>query len=56
MAFRRNVSPLTLVPSSPKDFVDWLDLAIEAKQNFDTSGTILPTSYKTINTSTRKCT
>jgi len=46
MAFRRNVSPLYLVPSSLKDFVDCLDLTMEAQQNLDTSETIWPTSYK----------
>jgi len=46
MAFRRKVSPLSLVPSSLKDFVDWLDLAMEAQQNLDISETIWPTSYK----------
>lgn len=46
MAFRRNVLPLSLVPSSPKDFVDWLDLTMEAQQNFDTSETIWPAFYK----------
>jgi len=29
-----------------KDFVDWLDLKMEAKQFFDTSETIWPTCYK----------
>jgi len=46
MAFRRNISPLSLVPSSPKDFVDRLDQAMEAQQNLDTTETIWPTSYK----------
>jgi hypothetical protein len=46
MAFRRNISPLFLVPSSLKDFVDCLDLTMEAQQNLDTSETTWPTSYK----------
>jgi hypothetical protein len=46
VAFRRNVSPLSLVPSSPKDFAGWLDLTMEAQRNLDTSETIWPTSYK----------
>jgi hypothetical protein len=29
-----------------KDFVDWLDLKLKAKQFFDTSESILPTFYK----------
>jgi hypothetical protein len=37
MAFRRNVSHLSLVPGIPKDFVDWLDLTMKAQQNLDTS-------------------
>jgi hypothetical protein len=46
MAFRWKVSALFLVPNSLKDFVDCLDLAMEAQQNLDTSKTIWPTSYK----------
>ena len=46
MAFRRNISPLSLVPNSPKDFVEWLALTMEAQQNLDTEETLWPSSYK----------
>jgi hypothetical protein len=46
VAFGKNVSPLSLVPSSLKGFVGWLDLTMEAQQNLDTPETIWPASYK----------